>query len=114
MERPPAVATTSTSGSFASAATVGPTSRLKLWLATVPLRHQHDISRTVEFVRPGWRRDRVGNDRRRADEMHQARNVACKFEARHRQLLARSAAMPQTPPAAACSRRRSMAVATSD
>src|ERR1700755_2669427 len=34
--RPPAVATTSTSGSLASAASVGATNRLKLWFATVP------------------------------------------------------------------------------
>src|SRR5215831_11587232 len=37
-------------------------------------------------MRPGWQRGLIRDDRRRSDEMHRGRDLARKFEARHRQL----------------------------
>lgn len=51
-----------------------------------PLRHQHDLARTIEVMRQGGQRRLTWNDRRGADEMHRGRDLARTFEAWHGQL----------------------------
>ena len=79
---------TSTSGSLASAASVGAINNSEIVIGHSPLRHQNHLcgNRRVQKCAQVWRWDLVGNDRRRADEMHRAGDIARKFEAWHGQL----------------------------
>ncbi len=49
---------------------VGRTRRPRSWLATVALRDEHDLARSVKFMRPRRQCDLTGDDRRRSDEIN--------------------------------------------